>query len=275
MARPRKIIVINRLRKALDAVPMLLQVSSESREFMKWRRDIEVAIRNTFGDGSKQSQEIANVRYSPTAPNFHPDVRVRQRQQAYARGLESAAAILESMIDEIEEYSEEETSSSPRTKATERVTTNEVFVVHGRDDGAKEAAARFLGQLDLKPIVLHEQPNQGRTIIEKFEDYGQVGFAVALLTPDDECIAQDGGGKSRYRARQNVILELGYFIGKLGRDRTCALILGDVEIPSDYDGVLYIKMDDGGAWKQQLIGEMKSAGLAIDANLMYTSADGA
>jgi len=128
-----------------------------------------------------------------------------------------------------------------------------VFIVHGHDEAAKESAARFLGRLGLEPIILHEQASGGRTIIEKFETYsGDVVFAVVLLTPDDVGSPASESSNLKKRARQNVIMELGYFIGRLGRTRVCALHKGDVELPSDYQGVLYIEMDPGGAWKAKL-----------------------
>jgi predicted nucleotide-binding protein len=97
----------------------------------------------------------------------------------------------------------------------------------------KESVARFLEKLDLRPIILHEQPNKGRTVIEKFEAHSDVGFAVVLLTPDDVGGLASSPDKLSRRARQNVILELGYFIGKLGRAKVCALYKEGVEIPSD------------------------------------------
>jgi site-specific recombinase XerD len=113
------------------------------------------------------------------------------------------------------------------------LSTHKVFVVHGHDAGAREAIARFLERIELEAIILHEQPDQGLTIIEKFETYAtQVGFAVVLLTPDD-LGGQASSPAQVSRARQNVIFELGYFAGKLGRGRTCLLRKGDVEIPSD------------------------------------------
>ena len=144
--------------------------------------------------------------------------------------------------------------------------TNEVFVIHGRDEGAKQTVARFLERLSLKPVILHEQPNEGRTIIEKFEDHAHVGFAVVLLTPDDVGSLKEEKTNLKSRARQNVIFEFGYFIGKLGRKRVCALVKGDVEKPSDYDGVLYIPLDDSDGWKMRLIRELKTAGFEVDAN---------
>ncbi|MDX6384876.1 MAG: hypothetical protein QOK48_2449 [Blastocatellia bacterium] len=143
--------------------------------------------------------------------------------------------------------------------------SRKVFVVHGHDNEAKETLARFLLKLDLQPIILHEQPSEGRTIIEKFENYSQdVAFAVVLLTPDDLGSAASDGANLRKRARQNVIMELGYFIGKLGRNRVCAVHKGGIELPSDYQGVLYIEMDQAGAWKTKVAQEMVQSKVRIE-----------
>ena len=177
--------------------------------------------------------------------------------------------ILQSMIDEIEEYWEEDNQIrlSPGIKTSERLDTNEVFIVHGQDDRTKQTVARFLEKLGLSPTILHEQPNLGRTLIEKFEQHAQAAFAVILLTPDDVGAMVGEEEKLKLRARQNVILELGYFLGLLGRDRVCPLIGEGVEIPSDYDGVAYVRLDDSGAWRLDLIRELKAAGIDVDANL--------
>lgn len=142
--------------------------------------------------------------------------------------------------------------------------TRRVFVVHGHDGEAKESVARFLEKLELQPIILHEQPNQGRTIIEKFEVSSKdVAFAIVLLTPDDLGHAANQSTELLKRARQNVILELGYFLGRLGRSRVCALYKGDVELPSDFQGVVYIEFDAAGAWKTKLAQEFVEAKLTI------------
>ena len=121
--------------------------------------------------------------------------------------------------------------------------------------------------MEIEPVILHEQPNKGRTIIEKFEDYAGVGFAVILLTSDDVGkLNDDGASELKPRARQNVILELGFFLGKLGRQRVCPLVKGNVETPSDYDGVVYTNFDDAGGWQLKLVRELKSAGFNVDAN---------
>lgn len=145
------------------------------------------------------------------------------------------------------------------------IDANSVFVVHGNDE-ARESVARLLERLGLKPIILHEQPNRGRTIIEKFELHAAVGFAVVLLTPDDIGSAASRPEALRLRARQNVIFELGFFVAALGRRRVCALYKGDVELPTDYSGVVYTPMDPADGWQLKLARELKYAGLEVDLN---------
>jgi predicted nucleotide-binding protein len=143
--------------------------------------------------------------------------------------------------------------------------SNFVFVVHGHDNEVKETVARFVEKLGLRTVVLHEQPNHGKTIIEKFEEFSdKISFAIVLLTPDDFGASKSDLKNPKLRARQNVIFELGFFIGKLGRNRVCALRKGDVELPSDYLGVLYIPLDDEGVWRVKVVKEMKAVGLSVN-----------
>ena len=159
----------------------------------------------------------------------------------------------------------------PRSEpANMSVQTNDVFVVHGHDEEMKQSAARVLSQLGLNPIVLHEQPNQGRTLIEKFEQNAVVQFAVILLSPDDMAYPAAASPQSaKPRARQNVILELGYFVGQLTRERVFALKRDDrLEIPTDISGVVYTLYDQAGAWRFELVRELKAAGYDVDANAL-------
>ena len=143
---------------------------------------------------------------------------------------------------------------------------SKVFIVHGHDSEAQQKMARFIERIGLDPVILNEQTNQGRTIIEKFENHAnQAEFAIVLLTPDDIGGIAHATEHSR-RARQNVIFELGYFAGKLGRKKTCLVQKGSIEIPSDLYGVIYIDMDEAGGWKLKLVKELKEAGLQADAN---------
>jgi predicted nucleotide-binding protein len=141
-----------------------------------------------------------------------------------------------------------------------------VFIVHGHDDGAKYEVARFIDNAGFDAIILHEQVNEGKTIIEKFEKNSAVHYAVVLITPDDVGAMISKRDQLRARPRQNVILELGFFVGTLGRDHVCVLQKGDIETPSDYLGVVYIPLDTEGAWKTALAREMKKAGFKIDLN---------
>lgn len=144
--------------------------------------------------------------------------------------------------------------------------SNLVFVVHGRDETLLHQTARFLEKLQLKPIILFEQPGKGKTIIEKIEHYGDVTFAIVLFTPDDVGKLASKNGEGLPRARQNVILELGYFLGRLGREQVAVLYDESVELPSDYRGVEYIAVDAAGAWRLKLASELKAAKLSVDLN---------
>nr|VFK59004.1 MAG: Predicted nucleotide-binding protein containing TIR -like domain [Candidatus Kentron sp. TC] len=266
MNRAPKSKALARLRKALDAIPDLKrQYHRNSPGFEKWRRDTEIAIANTFGEKSRHVGDFRRISFSRA--NFLHHVPDSAKQDAYVEGLESASSVLESMIDEVEEYWEDDDRkpATPRSQSTPSE-TDKIFIIHGRDGGTKETVARFIETLDLKPVILHEQSNRGRTIIEKFEKHAEVGFAIALLTPDDRGALQGHEKDLKPRARQNVIFEFGYFMGRLGRQRVCALTKGDVEPPSDWAGVVYIPLDGPGAWKMGLVKELKAAGFEVDAN---------
>ena len=255
---------LRRIRMALDEISTLKQMKSGSQEFDKWRRDTRIALQYAFGNDASHVEEFNNIQFTPVVffggDSFEP---------AYQSGLDAATALLESMLEEIGEYWPEEETELPPTEIksrSEHIVSTRIFVVHGRDEGTRHTVVRLLERLDLEPIVLMEQPNEGRTIIEKVEDYSDVGYAVILCTPDDVGKLNSEGEVLSPRPRQNVILEWGFFIGKLGRDRVCALVVDDVEIPSDNDGVLYIQMDDANGWQFQLLRELNSAGVPVDAN---------
>ena len=140
--------------------------------------------------------------------------------------------------------------------------TNKVFIVHGHDDALKNEVARYIEKLGLEAIILHEQASNGKTIIEKIEYYSDVSFGIVLYTPCDI------GGKTEKnlqpRARQNVVFEHGYLIGKIGRENVVALVKDKVEKPGDISGIIYI--ETSGNWKQDLVKEMKEVGYKIDLN---------
>ena len=139
---------------------------------------------------------------------------------------------------------------------------SDFFIVHGHDEKAKKDVEDFVKiDLELKPIILHKEADEGRTIIEKLEMHSNVGFAIVLFTPDDFGFPKNNPKEIEERARQNVIFELGYFTAKLGRNRVCILYKGNVEILSDFQGVLYKKMDEENLWKTELQKEIQKAGI--------------
>lgn len=144
--------------------------------------------------------------------------------------------------------------------------SRKVFVVHGHNEEYIEKVARLLEKLDCEPIILKEQPNSGKTIIEKFKDSAKVAFAVVLYTACDRGGINDENAELRPRARQNVVFEHGYLFSQLGQERVCALVEKGVEIPSDQSGILYVPIDGSYAWKFQLAREMKSVGIDVDLN---------
>ena len=144
--------------------------------------------------------------------------------------------------------------------------TSQVFIVHGHDNLARLEVANFIKSLGLKDIVLNEQASSGKTIIEKIEEYSDVGFAIVLYTPCDVGASQRQKDQLRYRARQNVVFEHGYLMGKIGRENVCSLVKGDIETPTDISGVVYIPMDEGDGWKLAVAKEMKKSGYDVDFN---------
>lgn len=153
------------------------------------------------------------------------------------------------------------TRAIPQAASADRA-PNRVFVVHGQNEAARTAIVAFLESLGLVGIVLHEQPNMGRHLLTKFiQEADLVTFAVILMTDDD--VGSVKGGKAEPRARQNVILELGYFLAHLGQARVCALITPGLETPSDFDGIVYIRMDDESRWKQELKRELVAAKMPV------------
>lgn len=178
------------------------------------------------------------------------------------RCLESAINVLSSMVERLElaELAKDGVGMGGEEVDDQAPCEGDhpegVFIVHGRNDALRESAARVVEKVKRRAVILHEQTNRGRTLIEKFEQYAaEVRFAVILLTADD------WGGASpddlRRRARQNVVFEMGFFHGRLGRRQVVVLYEPGVETPSNIDGLVYIEADPAGAWKTRLLEELE------------------
>jgi len=160
---------------------------------------------------------------------------------------------------------------APKNKPNKQIITEEldlskVFIVHGHDALLKTEVARFIEKLNLEPIILHEKASSGKTIIEKIEDYSNVGFGIVLYTPCDVGAKKDDAKNLNQRARQNVVFEHGFLIGKIGRKNVCALVKGNIEKPNDISGVVYVSVEED--WRLSLAKEMRNSGYKIDMNLV-------
>src|SRR5216683_3219775 len=220
-----------------------------------WDNTTREFLIKCFGEGSGNLQRFDWAGAYDIPPTGAPP------DESDANTLRKKLYILASCIEQLDAQLE----LAPAADEPSREAASGVFLVHGRNEGVQETVARFVESLGLRVTILHEQPNAGRTLIEKFEDHSDVGFAVVLLTADDVGGLRGAPADSqRPRARQNVILELGFFLGKLKRRKVCALYEDGVELPSDYDGVAFVPLDAAGAWRLKLAKELKVAGLPVD-----------
>lgn len=232
-----------------------------------WEIVTRDVLSRAFGASSPNVSSVMNIgQYAFAFGNGTEQEWEKQRAEDTATRLEIIDGLIELLMSNSAlEKTDSLVSGSNLSKFIEL--GNRVFLVHGHNEAAIHETARFLERFNLDITILREQPNSGRTIIEKIIDFSDVSFAVILLTGDDR-----GGEISetyevqKPRARQNVILELGFFLGRLGRKHVCALYQDGVDIPSDYSGVLFIPLDKNGAWQLALARELKSAGLDVDMN---------
>lgn len=142
---------------------------------------------------------------------------------------------------------------------TDRFNDQQIFIVHGHDDLAKNDVRKYVQDIGKEPIILHMQASGGMTIIEKIDYYSNVGFAIVIYTECDVG-AKRGSLIYKRRARQNVVFEHGYLIGKIGRPRVVALVKGDVETPNDISGVVYVQMTSDGSWQEDINNELRNCG---------------
>ena len=178
--------------------------------------------------------------------------------------IQSQIGVLESLVEKMNRINEVKVGMR-KSKKTE-IDGNKVFIVHGHNNEALSETKSLLYKLGLDPVVLREQANKGQTIIEKIDTYSNVGFGIVLYTPCDKGGLNKEDAEVKPRARQNVVFEHGYLIGKIGRERVCALVKNKVETPGDISGVVYIEMDNHQAWEYRLGKELQLAGYNVDLN---------
>lgn len=233
-------------------------------EFHKWDARNEEIFTRTFVDANNTDLDG----YRQTGRTyFISDVVAEQKQT-----ITKLVAYMQGFINRID-LIPCNASEPAETKTKIEISGDKVFIVHGHGELVKVTVARTLEQLGLKPIILHEQEDYGNTIIEKFEsNANDVGFAVVLLTADDLGISKKDIEKAKAekkepapseRARQNVVFEMGYFMGKLDRAHVFLLLENGVEKPGDLDGIVYTPIDSEGMWKVKLAKRLKAMGYKV------------
>ncbi len=244
-----------KLKQIIDEIPSLISanIDSSNATFQAWKTKAERFLLYKYGENSYEYTKFRKTHFSVTSLSF--DLTKRDYIQACQEGLEITQKIFQEYLDEM-------TEDGAQSLPNQQKNYSKIFIVHGHDGELKQSVARVIEKQGIEAIILSEQANQGKTIIEKFENYSDVGGAVCLFTADD-LGKKKSEKKDHSRARQNVVFETGYFIGKLKRNRIVILADKGVELPSDLSGVVYTNT---GNWQLNLLKELKTMGYQIDTN---------
>jgi predicted nucleotide-binding protein len=232
----------------------------DTSKWLAWKIRVTNLVSATVEDGAPPISLVRSANEIHTAGNAR-DKFERQKSLFLSALLETARIVENDVFGE---------ARKPKTTPPSGALSNRVFVVHGHDHATKTELESFLTYVGIEPVVLHRQPDQGRTLIEKFEHHSDVGYAFILLTPDDVAYSAaendltDEERSKELRARQNVIFEFGFFVGKLGRTRVCCLIKGHVAKPSDINGLVYKPIPDSiEGIGFSIIKELRAAGYTV------------
>ena len=245
-----------KLKQITLEIPDLItaNVSSSDPQFQAWKVKAERYLIGRYG---KESFEYKDFKKTPFSLLMYASGTPHSRfVEACQNGLRQTQAIFQTYLDEMEEESSEDNAPEQPDDFSK------VFIVHGHDGELKHSVARIVERQGIEAIILSEQANQGRTIIEKFIDYSNVGGAICLFTADDFGKAKEASDDNQ-RARQNVVFEAGFFIGRLGREHTVILADAGVEMPSDLSGIVYT---DTRNWQLDLLRELNAMGYNVDLN---------
>lgn len=257
---------IEKLKNIISEIDDLISkgVTSSDVTFSKWENKAKSFILSIYNKDDYQYQEFDNISFHYTdfceINAFGPSIN---QVDVCRKGLLTAKGQLENILETMEE--ENESSISISYSETNIQEYDKVFIVHGHDGELKQSVARIIEKQGIEAIILSEQANKGRTIIEKFEAYSDVSGAICLFTADDFGRAKKDSSDNT-RARQNVVLETGYFMGKLGRDHIVILADNGIEMPSDLSGIVYT---DTESWKIDLLKELKAMGYTVDFNKLF------
>ena len=260
-----------------------MNATTATQEFQDWKLKAARFLSHYFGT---QSIEMEQFRKTQFHPIFDYDDESKCIE-CCKKGLEATKRVFETYLDDIStdmldkaeksmqqklkemrQWQHEDmllANISQRTSMARTKEYKKVFIVHGHDNALKQEVARMVEKQGLEAIILSEQANRGKTIIEKFEEHSDVGAAICLFTGDDYGKAKDTNSEN-LRARQNVVFEAGYFMGKLGRENVILIANPDIEIPSDLKGVVYTNEK---SWQIDVLKELKAIGYAVVFNKLF------
>lgn len=252
--------------ESLDQSNSLANFIKTLYEYEKWNEYNEYLLKTIFVGEHMLSRYLGKRQHyqylqdqTDEMNNIHLLGLIDEKQKV----LESINNILDLCMESAEPIELEKEKKPIPSKENKKI-----FVVHGHDIGLKDSVARFLKQLKLEPIFIIEGVSEGKTKIENLEIHpSKADYVLVLLSTDDVGALKGHEKNQRPRPAQDVILELGYFYGSMGKNRVCALYKDDLELPSNVSGILWVRMDDAGVWMMKLAREMKAAGLDIDLNL--------
>lgn len=249
---------LNKLCNQIDEL-ISLETDCYSEDFVVWQDKCRRFITKKYGETSAEAIGFNTINFESSYYETISDIHACRIGLVRAKGL--LEDILDDMLENMPNNTPKNTNEDVQKK--DSINTNKVFIVHGHDEALKYKVSNLIQQAGLEPIILHEQANVGKTIIEKIEHFGNdVGAAVILFTPDDTGKANIEPDYKK-RARQNVVFEAGFFSGLLGRKRVIILISdGNIELPGDLSGIVYI--DE--AWQFKFLRELKEMGFNIDLN---------
>jgi predicted nucleotide-binding protein len=244
------------------------QMSSEQdldaakKSYYKWNDFNTELLKRLFS-----TNELANEYSRGIGVGFFSERSLREEISDFYNDVENKIHRLDSIIERIELIPVATTVKPTLTSiaSPKEFDRNKIFVVHGQNNEAKLEVARFIEKIGFEPIILHEQASSSKTIIEKIEAYSDVGFGVVIYTPCDIGANSNEPSNLKGRARQNVVFEHGFLIGKLGRSNVCPLVKGDLETPNDISGIVYTSMDTAN-WQLELAKELRAAKYTVDMN---------
>lgn len=274
-----------RLKEFYDEADKLIgsKVTAGDQRFKDWELKVSRYLSHRYGIQSVEMEEFRKTEFQDVFDFDNAEKKI----ETCRKGLEATKRTFKIYLKEISKEMLENAQKSMRQQLREmqkeryddRMLMNvsqevsmqkvkeykKVFIVHGHDNGLKQEVARLVERQGLEAIILSEQANRGKTIIEKFEEHSDVGAAICLFTGDDHGKAKDATSEN-LRARQNVVFEAGYFMGKLGRENVVLIANPDIEIPSDLKGVVYTNEK---SWQIDVLKELKAIGYEIDLNKLF------